>query len=63
MIDDRNASVRSIIDGRLHAIGQSVATAWPIDRAAKFDELLKAIEEAERELGTRRGGGVEFPNP
>ena len=61
MIDDRHVSVRSIIDDYLHALGQSLASAWPIDRGATFERLLKAIDDADEDAGTRRGGAVDLP--
>ena len=51
MIDDRNVSAGLLARDDLHAVGQSIAQAWPLDRSSTFDGLLEAIDDADRDLG------------
>lgn len=57
MIDDRTAAVGLLTRDDLHAVGQSIARAWPVDRSSVFDALLETIEEADRELQLARKEG------
>jgi hypothetical protein len=54
MIDDRTVSVGLLARDDLHAVGQSIARAWPVDRSSTFDVLLEAIEVADRECSLSR---------
>ena len=36
-------------------LGDSFTRLWPVDDAPKFEELLEAIDEAERALAEKRG--------
>ena len=41
----------------LDLLGGTFTRLWPVDRAPQFDELLDAIDEAERKLREEVAGG------
>jgi hypothetical protein len=50
MGDRRIVAVALVTSQELQLLGEGFSRAWPVDEAPCFEELLRAIDEAEREL-------------
>ena len=49
-MQERIVAVGLLTQRELNILGPTFDRAWPIEEAPQFDELLRAIDEAEREL-------------
>jgi hypothetical protein len=47
---DRIVAVGLLTQRELGVLGPTFDRAWPIEQAPRFDDLLRAIDEAERRL-------------
>jgi hypothetical protein len=47
----RIVAVGLLTEEDLSLLGSTFTRLWPVDGAPQFDELLAAIDEAERQLG------------
>lgn len=59
MKSDRIVAVGLLTERDLDLLGPTFQRLWPVESAPGFTELLKAIDEAEREL--REAGGEQTP--
>jgi hypothetical protein len=50
MDQDRIVAVGLLTDRDLTLLGPTFNRLWPVDKAPKFTELLRAIDRADREL-------------
>ena len=56
---DRIVAVGLLTRRDLNLLGPTFDRAWPVEEAPEFSELLRAIDEADRELsGVRPVGGT-----
>ena len=51
MDEDRIVAVGLLTERDLTLLGPTFDRAWPVEDAPMFSELLRAIDEADRELG------------
>lgn len=57
---DRIVAVGLLTQRDLSVLGPSFTRAWPVEEAPMFDQLLLAIDEADREFHrTRKGRAKE----
>jgi hypothetical protein len=49
LVDRHIVAVGLLTEQDLSLLGTTFTRLWPVDSAPKFDELLAAIDEAERE--------------
>lgn len=54
MADERIIAVGLLTRRDLDLLGPAFARAWPVDQSPCFTQLLRAIDEADRELITER---------
>jgi hypothetical protein len=47
---ERIVAVGLLTQRELNILGPTFDRAWPVEEAPQFDELLRAIDEADREL-------------
>ncbi len=60
MNEERIVAVGLLTRRDLNVLGPAFSRAWPVEDAPSFNELLRAIDEADEELARRRNmGGVE----
>lgn len=52
---DRIIAVGLLTQGDLDVLGPSFTRAWPVDETPCFSALLRAIDDADRELRRERG--------
>jgi len=50
---ERIVAVGLLTQRELNILGPTFDRAWPVEDAPQFDELLRAIDQAERELRHR----------
>ena len=50
MQPERIVAVGLLTQNELRVLGPAFDRAWPVDEAPEFDELLNAIDEADRKL-------------
>lgn len=48
---DRIVAIGLLTQGDLTLLGPAFDRAWPVEETPTFSELLRAIDEADRELG------------
>jgi hypothetical protein len=53
---DRIVAVGLLTRHDLDTLGPSFDRAWPVEDAPMFSELLRAIDQADRDLGDSRSG-------
>jgi len=53
---DRIVAVGLLTRHDLDTLGPSFDRAWPVEDAPMFSELLRAIDQADRDLGDTRSG-------
>jgi hypothetical protein len=60
--NERIVAVGLLTQRQLDLLGPTFKWAWPVDDARCFNDLLRAIDEADRELSGRhvRDGGDEM---
>lgn len=70
MTDERIVAVGLLTQREVEMLGHGFSRIWPIDDTPCFEDLLKAIDKAERELKRPRGKKdgeavdlLEQPNP
>ena len=56
MPQDRIVAVGLLTRHDLDALGPTIDRAWPVEDAPIFSELLRAIDQADRELDPSRFG-------
>lgn len=56
MPQDRIVAVGLLTRHDLDTLGPSFDRAWPVEDAPMFSELLRAIDQADRDLGDSRSG-------
>ena len=54
MAHDRIIAVGLLTESNLLRLGNTLTRLWPVQNAPEFDELLEAIDEADRELQARQ---------
>jgi hypothetical protein len=50
-MQDRIVAVALLTQRDLNLLGPAFDRAWPVEETPSFSELLRAIDEADRELG------------
>jgi hypothetical protein len=55
MDSDEIVAVGLLTRRDLNLLGPTFSRLWPVEEAPGFEELLRAIDEAEAELRARRG--------
>lgn len=62
--DERIVAVGLLTQREVELLGHGFSRLWPVDESPCFTELLKAIDEADRELkdGTRRKDEAHLPS-
>lgn len=50
MADERIVAIGLLTQREVELLGHGFSRLWPVDDTACFDDLLRAIDEAEREL-------------
>jgi hypothetical protein len=53
VVSKRVVAVGLLTQRDLNVLGPTFDRAWPIEDAPDFDELLRAIDEADRQFGER----------
>jgi len=53
-VQDRIVAVGLLTQRELNLLGPTFERAWPVENAPSFDELLRAIDDADRQLQSRR---------
>ena len=58
LMDDRIVAIGLLTERDLSVLGPTFDRAWPVEEAPDFNQLLRAIDEADRELqeDSRREG-------
>ncbi len=56
-------AVGLLTEQELHLLGEGFSRVWPVDEAPRFQGLLQAIDEAERELWRQRDQVSADPIP
>jgi len=58
LMDDRIVAIGLLTERDLTVLGPTFDRAWPVEEAPDFNQLLRAIDEADRELqeDSRREG-------
>ena len=59
----RIVAVGLLTEHELQLLGKGFSRAWPINNAPDFDGLLKAIDEAEREMWRARNQQGDAATP
>jgi hypothetical protein len=59
---ERIVALGLLTQGDLDVLGPSFTRLWPIDETPCFDELIRAIDEADREFRRARDAG-QAPAP
>jgi len=54
---DRIVAVGLLTRRDLSVLGPAFSRAWPVEEAPSFNELLRAIDEADQELARKRNAG------
>lgn len=54
MTSDRIVAVGLLTQRDVNLLGPTFERLWPVEEAPCFSEMLRAIDEADRELGKRR---------
>jgi hypothetical protein len=54
---DRIIAVGLLTQQNLNTLGPTFTRAWPVDEAPCFSQLLRAIDEADREVRQERSRG------
>ena len=49
-LDDRIVAIGLLTSRELALLGPTFDRAWPIEEAPEFDDLIRAIDDAERKL-------------
>ena len=58
LMDDRIVAIGLLTERDLTLLGPTFDRAWPVEDAPDFNQLLRAVDEADRKLQeTRRGEG------
>ncbi len=57
MTQDRIVAVGLLTRRDLSVLGPAFSRAWPVEEAPSFNELLRAIDEADQELARKRNAG------
>ena len=57
MTQERIVAVGLLTRRDLNALGPAFSRIWPVEEAPSFNELLRAIDEADQELGRKRNTG------
>lgn len=57
MTQDRIIAVGLLTRRDLSVLGPAFSRAWPVEEAPSFNELLRAIDEADQELARKRNAG------
>ena len=60
MVNDRIVAVGLLTERDLNLLGATFDRLWPVEDAPNFDELLRAIDDADEELkhkANRKGCG------
>jgi len=59
MVHERIVAVGLLTEREVNLLGATFDRLWPVEDVPEFDELLRAIDEADRELKhkTNRSGG------
>ena len=57
MTQDRIIAVGLLTRRDLSGLGPAFSRAWPVEEAPSFNELLRAIDEADQELARKRNAG------
>lgn len=55
---DRIVAVGLLTGQDLEALGPTFDRVWPVEEAPHFNELLRAIDEADRKLREHKASGV-----
>ncbi len=55
--DNRIVAVGLLTQHELDMLGHSFTRLWPVDEAPLFQDLILAIDKADRELGATDSGG------
>lgn len=58
MTQDRIIAVGLLTRRDLSVLGPAFSRAWPVEEAPSFNELLRAIDEADQELARKRNAGA-----
>ena len=54
MQKDRIIAVGLLTQQNLNTLGPTFTRAWPVDETPCFSDLLRAVDEADREAGRKR---------
>ena len=63
MSDDRIVAIGLLTQREVEMLGQGFSRLWPLDDTPCFNELLKAIDQAEREQTMPASEMLEQPDP
>ena len=58
-MQERIVAVGLLTQGDLNVLGPTFSRIWPVESAPSFNELLRAIDEADRELDEHDDKGRE----
>jgi hypothetical protein len=61
--DDRIVAIGLLTQREVEMLGQGFSRLWPLDDTPCFNELLKAIDQAEREQTMPASEMLEQPDP
>lgn len=57
MAQDRIVAIGLLTRRDLSVLGPAFSRVWPVEEAPSFNELLRAIDEADEELARKRNAG------
>ena len=57
MAQERIVAVALLTRSDLNVLGPAFSRAWPVEDAPSFNELLRAIDDADAELAHRKNAG------
>ena len=60
-MQERIVAVGLLTRGDLNLLGPTFTRAWPVEEAPMFSELLRAIDEADRELSRSSNAAERKP--
>ena len=55
-MEERIVAVGLLTQGNLDRLGHELSRIWPVEQAPSFNEVLRAIDDADRKLNASRAG-------
>jgi len=55
-VEERIVAVGLLTQRNLDRVGQNLSRIWPVEQAPSFNELLRAIDDADRKLQASQSG-------